>query len=567
MRSPTKRQATILVLPALIYLLIFAIYPMIENFILTFQSQSVSGSIVWGLNNYINAFKIFGISQVFYNTFLYTLAVPLIDILLAIPLATFLKRLNKPYLLPIVLISSFIPLVTGAVMWVFMLNPITGFMYYIAKVDLFTSPWSIVLIDVWTSMPLATLIIYSGLRAIPPHIEEAAQMDGLTGMRKLFQIDLPYIKASLLSATVLMVIYGSFTFDPIYVANSSSSPFALMDISYLSYNLYETGGLIGRGQAAVLMTLMTVVSTVIALLFVRLSLRESSRSGRLRFKFMPNREMPRKIAWFFVILYLIFLLLPFTWLFLESFKTASEIIAIPPVIFPSIATFAGYFKSLTVGQPYFISSIIVSLGTSLLVFFIGAPAAYSISRHKTGGLKFIALILFVYSLPTVIFMIPMIEILKSVSLLNSWWGLIITYPVFVMPITIWMLFNFYSTFPKHLDEAANIDGMSVFGSFYRVILRLSGDGISVTLLYAFIIAWGALIFPLALSYTPFNMNFLLPSGAQTITIFIGGTIGHEAFNYGELSAASVISLIPSILLIYFARKRIDKLWRVGGTVG
>jgi multiple sugar transport system permease protein len=161
----------------------------------------------------------------------------------------------------------------------------------------------------------------------------------------------------------------------------------------------------------------------------------------------------------------------------------------------------------------------------------------------------------------------MIGIIKSVGLLNSWLGLIISYPVFVMPITIWMLYNFYSTFPKHLDEAANMDGMSVYGAFYRVILRLSGDGISVTLLYAFIIAWGALIFPLAFAYTPFNMSFLFPSGAQTITIFIGGTIGHEAFNYGELSAASVISLVPSILLIYFARKRIDKLWRVGGTVG
>ncbi len=567
MKSPNKRQATILVLPALIYLLIFGIYPMLQNFVLTFQSPDINGSIVWGISNYINAFKIYGLTQIFYNTFLYTLAVPFIDILLAIPLATFLKRLNKPYLLPIVLLSSFIPLVTGAVMWVFMLNPTNGFMYYIAKVDLFTSPWSIVLIDIWTSLPLATLIIYSGLKAIPPHIEEAAHMDGLIGMRKLLQVDLPYIKPSLLSATVLMVIFGSFTFDPIYVALSSSSPFAIMDISYLAYNLYETGGIIGQGQAAVLMTIMTVVSTAIAILFVHLSLRESARSRKIRFKFMPNREMPRKVAWFFVIIYLAFILLPFTWLVLESFKTLSEIISIPPVIIPSVVTLAGYFRSITVGQPYFISSLIVSLGTSFLVFFIGAPAAYSISRHRTGGLKFISLILFVYSLPTVIFMIPMIGIIKSAGLLNSWLGLIVSYPVFVMPITIWMLYNFYSTFPKHLDEAANMDGMSVYGSFYRVILRLSGDGISVTLLYAFIIAWGALIFPLAFAYTPFNMNFLFPSGAQTITIFIGGTIGHEAFNYGELSAASVISLIPSILLIYFARKRIDKLWRVGGTVG
>jgi multiple sugar transport system permease protein len=150
--------------------------------------------------------------------------------------------------------------------------------------------------------------------------------------------------------------------------------------------------------------------------------------------------------------------------------------------------------------------------------------------------------------------------------MNSWFGLIISYPVFVMPLTIWMLYNFYSNFPKHIDEAANMDGMNVFKTFYSIILRLSGDGISVTLLYSFILAWGALIFPLALTYTPFNMSLLHPSGAQTATIFVGSTIGHEAFNYGALSAASVISIVPSLLLIYLARKRIEKLWRVGGNV-
>ncbi len=565
MLSQTKKQAIILVLPALIYLIIFTIYPMIENIVLTFQTETINGNYIWaGFSNYFHVFEIPHLLQIFRNTVIYTLAVPFIDILLAVPLSAFMKRLNRPFLLPIILISAFIPLVTASVIWVFMLNPFYGFIYYIDKIDLFTTPWSIVLIDVWSSLPLATLIIYSGLKAIPPHIEEAAQMDGLVGFRKLAQIDLPYIKASILSATVLMILYGSFTFDPIYIAQTVSPPYATLDLAYFSYSLFFTGE---AGQAAVLMVIMTLVSTLISVAFVKLTLGEKKVRLRLNLRFIPNREMPKFVAGIFTSLYVIFFMIPFAWLLIESLKTAREIIAIPPLVIPTVVTFSDYLYSFIIGEPYFITSIIVSLGTAILVFIIGAPAAYSISRHRTGGLKIITFILFVYSLPTVIFLIPVHNMIQSIGLINSWIGLIIAYPVFVLPITMWLLYNFYATFPKHLDEAANIDGMSVYSSFYRVILRLSGDGISVTLLYSFIISWGALIFPLALTYSPFNMNFLFPSGAQTVTIFIGGTIGHEAFNYGVLSAASVISLIPSIILIFFTRRRIEKLWRVGGSVG
>ncbi len=538
---------------------------MIENIILTFQQENVNTGAYYfvGLKNYYELFQTPHLDRIFENTLIYTFLVPLFDIVLAVPLASFMKRLNKAYILPLVLLSSLIPLVTAAVIWSFMLNPFYGVLYYIDKVDLFSNPWMIVVIDVWTSLPLATLIIYSGLRSIPPAIEEASQMDGIIGARKLFTIDLPYVKSSILSATVLMILYGSFTFDPIYVVKSSAAPFSITDLAYFSYQLFFSDNV---GFAAVLMTIMTGISTVIALLFVRLTLWERKSSGRQFFNFMPNKETPRYLAWFFTILYLAFFLFPFMWLILESIKTNPEIVAIPPIIIPYIVTTAHYTLSYIRGSPYFLTSLAVSLGTSLLVLLIGAPAAYATSRYRIGGLKFIGFILFIYSLPTVIFMIPVFEIVNAVGLINSWWGLIIAYPVFVMPLTIWMLYNFYTNFPKHIDEAANMDGMNVFKTFYSVILRLSGDGISVTLLYSFILAWGALIFPLALTYTPFNMSLANPSGAQTATIFVGSTIGHEAFNYGALSAASVISIIPSLILIYIARRRIEKLWRVGGNV-
>ncbi|MCL4346223.1 MAG: ABC transporter permease subunit [Candidatus Thermoplasmatota archaeon] len=565
MRSPAKKQAIYLIIPALIYFLIFAFYPMVENIVLTFQQENVyTGALTYvGLKNYSELLQTPYMGQIFENTLIYTLFVPFFDIILSIPLASFMKRLDKPYILPLVLLSSLIPLVTSAVIWSFMLNPFYGVLYYIDKVDLFSNPWMIVIIDIWTSLPLSTLIIYSGLRSIPTNIEEASQMDGIIGARKLFTIDLPYVKSSILSATVLMILYGSFTFDPIYVVKSSAAPFSITDLSYYSYQLFFSNNV---GFAAVLMTIMTATSTVIALLFVRLTLWEGMKGGNQVFKFMPNREMPRYMAWFFTVLYMAFFLFPFLWLILESLKSNPEIVAIPPIIIPYLITTAHYTFSFITGEPYFLTSLAVSLGTSILVLFLGAPAAYATSRYRIGGLKFIGLILFIYSLPTVIFMIPVHNIVYSIGMINSWEGLIISYPVFVLPLTIWMLYNFYSNFPKHLDEAANMDGMNVFKTFYSVILRLSGDGISVTLLYSFILAWGALIFPLALTYTPFNMSLLNPSGAQTATIFVGSTIGHEAFNYGALSAASVISIIPSLLLIYIARKRIEKLWRVGGNV-
>ncbi len=557
-----KKRAIIYIIPALIYFLIFAIYPMIENIILTFQQQTITGSYIFvGLKNYMELFKTPNLGKIIDNSLIYTFIVPVIDILLAIPLATFLKKLNKNFLLPMILLPAFIPLVTGATMWILMLNPFYGIIYFIYHKDLFTTIWSIVIIDVWSSLPLATLIIYAGLKAIPKNIDEANNIDNIKGMRKLITIDIPYIKYQILAAFILMLIYGSFTFDPIYASLGVSPPFANLDLSYYSYELFFGGQL---GFSAVLMTIMTVVSTVIAVIFVKLTLNNKMHASKFRSIHWPNIEMPKPFVLFFTILYLLFFMLPFVWIIFESFKTNAEIFALPPEIIPAKITFSNYIYSIKQGEPYFITSIVVSILGSFLALLIGIPAAYAAARYRVGGIKFIGLVLFIYSIPLVILMIPDYSLLNYIHSINSWLGLIIIYPVMVMPIIIWMLYNFYSTFPKSYDEAAQIDGMSIFKSFRKIILPLSYDGIFVAFLYAFIFAWGALIFPLAFTYSEYNMSILYPAGAQTLTIFIGGSLGHEAVEYGILAASSVLSMIPAVLIAIFLRSKIDKVWRGGG---
>ncbi len=557
-----KNKALIFIIPAVIYFLIFAIYPMIENVILTFQEQTVTGSYVFvGLANYKDLFHTPNLGKIIDNSLIYTFVVPFIDIIFAIPLATFLKRFKRNFLLPIILLPAFIPLVTGATMWILMLNPTYGILYFIYHKDLFYTIWSIVIIDIWSSLPLATLIIYSGLKAIPKNIDEANNIDNIKGLRKLITIDIPYIKYQILAAFILMLIYGSFTFDPIYASLGVSSPFANLDLSYYSYELFFSGDV---GFSAVLMTIMTVVSTIIAIIFVKLTLNNKMRASKFRSIHWPNKELPKPLAVFFTFLYLLFFMLPFVWIVFESLKTYGEIFASPPLIIPAKATLSNYTYSLIHGEPYYITSIVVSVLGSLLALVIGVPAAYAAARYKMGGIKFIGLVLFIYSIPLVILMIPDYTLLNYLHSINSWSGLILIYPVMVLPIIIWMLYNFYSTFPKVYDEAAQVDGMTMFRSFRKIILPLSKDGIFVAFLYAFIFAWGALIFPLAFTYSQYNMSILYPAGAQTLTIFIGGSLGHETLQYGILAASSVLSIIPAVIIAVFLRSKIDKVWRGGG---
>jgi multiple sugar transport system permease protein len=568
MKSSLRKQAWLVTLPALIYFIIFVLYPIVDNVFISFQRFNIYDvGTFTGFKNYVILFETPHIYQMIDNTIIYTIAVPVIDILLAIPLATLVKRINKPYLIPLLLLPSFIPQVTSANIWLLLMNPSYGLTYYFNGFNIFSSAWSVVLVDVWSSLPLATLIIYSGLKSVPPSLEEAAAMDNVKGARKLFNIDIPYIKSNVLSAFVLMLMYGSFTFDPIYVLQSYSSPFGINDLSYFAYQNYYSQDI---GLAAVIIIIVSVLSSVFTIFFVFLTLRQkkdkTSKFWNKGMKVFPNKEMPKYLTIALTMLYIIFLIGPILFLAADSIKPLSEIIHIPPILFPTRLTSTNYRITFNNGLPYFLSSILASIVASAIVLLMGLPAAYVAARYKLGGLKLIGFVLFIYSLPTIIFLIPMHNIIGSIGQLNQISGLIISYPVFILPLSIWMMYNFYQNFPKHLEEASSMDGMNLFKTLRKIIVPLSYDGMFVTFLYAFVLAWGALIFPLALTYSPFNLNLFYPAGAQTITILISSTIGHEAVGYGELAASSLLSIIPSIVLVIIVRNRVDKLWRTGGSV-
>lgn len=555
------KQAALLALPALIYLFVFALYPIIDNVVLSFQRQNYLGIISWvGLHNYVQLLSDPFIAKVVENTLLYMIAVPVVDVVLGVPLAVILKRVNRTWVLLVTLLPAFIPFVTASVAWLLALNPFYGVAYYLFRVNVFNTPWMVVLVDVWESLPLAALIIYAGLRAIPKSIEEATMMDNIIGIRKFLQVDLPYIVPSILNAFILMLILGTFTFDPIYVFESLVAPLTNLDLAFYSYTQFFSGN---PGYAAVLIIIMSVMATAMALAFIKTTTKRFARRIPVP-RSTPNRQTPFPVVVFFLAVYMVFFLFPVAWLVIESVKTSAAIYYIPPELIPSPVTVVHYLNALVAGAPYLISSLVVAGFVLVITLFIGAPAAFSMARYRFGGTKFLGFVLYVYSLPAVIFMLPLYYIVFHLGLVNTWWGLVITYPVFALPVVIWMMYNSYANFPPSIDEAGQMDGMSKVRTFFRIILPLSGDAVGIAALYSFLISWGSLVFPLVLTYSPFNMNLASPSGAQTFSIFIGGTLGHEAVHYGSLAAASIISILPAAIMLYAMRSRLEKIWNLGG---
>ncbi|MCD6324333.1 MAG: ABC transporter permease subunit [Desulfurococcales archaeon] len=552
----------LLALPAVAYLVTFTVYPILHNFFLSFEEQDIYGNLHWvGLGNYEWFKKDPYFPNIVGNTLLYSLATPILDVLLAIPLAVMVKRLGGRWLL-LIMIPAFIPPVTSATAWYLFLNPSFGIGYYlmqwgIIKTNLMASKWTIVLVNVWWTLPTAVLLIYSGLKSIPKSIEDAAHADGVAGPRKLFMIDLPLIAPQVLTAFVLTMLSGLFTFVPIYIGASQAGPRILDNLVYYAFDKFFSGQ---PGYAAALIVVMTALSTVLSMFYVKfLTSRAFVRLPAP--SFLPSKELPKKVHYALLVALLAFTFIPFFWLVSLSFKSPLELIRIPPSIFPEHPILGNYWNAVVGGLPFLMTSGAVAVINTLITVLLASMLSYTMAIHRLGGRKLLAYNLYLNATPTIIYIIPLYFILKVLGILNSWWGLILTYPVMTLPYNSWILYNYFTNFPKQMEDAALMDGMNRFKAFFKVILPLSRNGLSVAAVYAFLFSWGALIFPLAFTYTPYDLgNPLSFRGAQTYSVYISMLMSPTTRGYGTVSAAGIISIIPSLTLLFLVRRNLERFW-------
>jgi multiple sugar transport system permease protein len=263
---------------------------------------------------------------------------------------------------------------------------------------------------------------------------------------------------------------------------------------------------------------------------------------------------------------------PIYWTVVTSVKTNLEVFTRPPVFFPSQLTLSNYYVQVNVFRavsqtavgsiPWMIDSTIIAvLATLVSTFLIAAPAAYSLVRYVR-SVWLARLILFMTMIPEAVFVVPFFIIIAKISLLNTWWGLILVYISFSAPFSTWLLMGFFNDVPKSVEEAAQIDGLSPYQIFYRVSLRLVTPGIIAAIILSVISCWNELLYALVITYSPF------PAGAQTVPLFLTSfIIAEKSFNWGGLAAAGVFIMLPTILMGVFAQRYLARGLTLGSVKG
>jgi trehalose/maltose transport system permease protein len=270
---------------------------------------------------------------------------------------------------------------------------------------------------------------------------------------------------------------------------------------------------------------------------------------------------------FYIVLAIIFvyIVFPFYWAFRSSITPDGELFVTPVHYWPSQPTFDHYAQVLGDGQ--FVRSLgnsaIVAISTTLLALFIGTVGAYALGRFRfKGRLPVMYLILSMTMFPSIAILGSLFDLVRRFGLYNNLLSLIITYLVFTLPFTVWVLTSFFQSLPKELEEAAYVDGASPWQTLYKVMLPLVAPGMVTTGLLAFISAWNEFLFAVSFLQTPDKRTVPL-----AIFLFATSSGGGFEVPWGAIMAGTVIVTIPLIVLVLIFQNRIISGLTAGAVKG
>ena len=249
-----------------------------------------------------------------------------------------------------------------------------------------------------------------------------------------------------------------------------------------------------------------------------------------------------------LVLLLLVTLGPILWLFLNSFKTNVDALSIPPrIIFRP--TFVDY-SAVVIQNPnfarFYFNSIFSSVISTLVVLVLGIPAAYALARFRFRGKLLLAfIILATRMVPQVAIGIPTYLIMLRIGLLDTYTALIVSFVAFNLPFSIWLMIGFIKIIPVELEEAAAIDGCSRLQAILRVVLPLTGPGLAAVGILVMIVCWREFFLPLILTSSPH---------AKTLSVVAGNFITDYGINWGQMSAFSMLTFLPVIIIAVYAQK-------------
>jgi multiple sugar transport system permease protein len=600
------------ILPIVVIMGGLILYPFINaiGISMTVRSLITRTETFVGMDNYIRLLSDSDYLNTLSNTLVFTFFSVSIKFMVGLAIALLLNS-RMPFrsiLTGVMLLPWIVPEVVTALTFRSIFDPIFGGLNPILQsLGIIDHPvaWlaepglalpSVIAVNVWKGIPFYTILLLAGLKAIDREQYEAAEVDGADAIQRFRHITLPGLRYVIIVTVLLSTINTFNTFGLIYLMTGGGPGGATRMFSILAYEKAIVGLRFGPGVATAFS--VAPIMTLFIFVLARIMQPEQQRGDQSRETFMDyimallgrvlglvlnviffpfewlsgaigslvNRAIPKdqtgqpvmkrsQRAYFgigmrslLILPMLIFVLFPFYWIIITSFKTTLQIQQFRSIYVPDPWTTEQY-TSLLYNTPFitwFGNTVFVAVTSTALSVFVAALAAYALARLRFTGAKLLTTLLLVtYLLPASLLFIPLYQILTNLGIINSYAALIVTYPTFLMPFATWVLLGYFRSIPVELEEAALIDGANRLTAFWRITLPLAAPALLSVTLFAFTNAWNEFLFAFV---------FITSERLKTLPIGLQLLVFGDTYPWGQLMAASLMMAVPVVLVYIFAQR-------------
>lgn len=247
-----------------------------------------------------------------------------------------------------------------------------------------------------------------------------------------------------------------------------------------------------------------------------------------------------------------FSVFPLLWLLVTSLRNTGELFASPVKIIPQAVTLTQYVKVFTEYNmsDYLMNSVVVSVTTVVLVSVLALPCAYVLARIRLPGIKVIVgFLLIMRMIPVIAFTIPMFNLFSGLNMLDSLTALILAHTASKLPLAIWLLTTFIQDLPEEIEESAQIDGAGAVRRLVWLVAPLVKPGLAASAVLTFLFTWNDLLVALTLSFS---------TAAQTLPVGLTNFITQFGIDWGPMSAAGVLMVVPTFIFVWFAQNYLVK---------
>ena len=250
----------------------------------------------------------------------------------------------------------------------------------------------------------------------------------------------------------------------------------------------------------------------------------------------------------FLSIFLAITIFPLYWIIITSFKTQKDIFSLPIQYWPKEFTLDNYIQIFKIShfQTYIFNSFLVSIVASFIVLIISLLGGYVLARFKFKGKgQVMGGFLITQMVPIFIGMAPLYMMMSNMQLINHLFSLMLIYTVMLIPFCTIIMVGFFQRIPASLEEAAMMDGCSRISALFKVIVPVLLPGIMATFIFAFVQCWNELIMA---------VMFIDEESVKTIPVAMNSFIKKYDIEWGAMSAGTVLSVIPTMILFAFCQK-------------